>query len=225
MRSSKERRTYERWRRQAAKLVAACEVQYYEDDGEQWSRALVEAVANRVQTRGLFNVRRVRAYAERLAIIGDDPSVWADMAEARGRPLAAAWLRRNASRLRARARTVRRLLATLDGRCPWSPGAWAQPSACPHCPGSNCMVCKGTGDNSAGWLPRVEPSPHRSVRERDSVGDRDDGVRTVIDARSSKHHPLAHLVRIERSLAAGLPLPHLWRMTIYRPGARGRPAE
>jgi hypothetical protein len=71
------------------------------------------------------------------------------------------------------ARTARRLLDTLDGRCPWAPGALAQASECGRCAGRrwvpndfeggeqghlnhvNCPDCRGTGHNLSGVLPEV----------------------------------------------------------------------
>ncbi len=86
------------------------------------------------------------------------------------------------------ARTARRLLDTLDGRCPWAPSAPAQTSECEggckrhEFPGSDipptwgvrsvdvpsswlkCPSCRGTGHNLAGVLPRVEyPARWRPV--------------------------------------------------------------
>jgi hypothetical protein len=87
------------------------------------------------------------------------------------------------------ARTARRLLATLDGRCPWAPSAKPQMSRCWRCAGSGevgpiaygpfeadgraefimrsppCPGCRGTGHNLAGVLPEVEHPAPRVVRE------------------------------------------------------------
>jgi hypothetical protein len=88
------------------------------------------------------------------------------------------------------ARTAKRLLATLDGRCPWAPGAKVQASECPECDGGTKRVvescsefgmepdpwlailrrdctCRGTGHNLAGVLPAVEHMPvvHRKVHD------------------------------------------------------------
>jgi hypothetical protein len=75
------------------------------------------------------------------------------------------------------ARTARRLVDTLDGRCPWAPSARAQASECladcvwaelgngefAWCESllTRCERCRGTGHNLAGVLPDVE---HRGPR-------------------------------------------------------------
>ena len=78
------------------------------------------------------------------------------------------------------ARTARRLLDTLDGRCPWNASAKAQASECQTCNGSGdgriaeldawstaipaCPDCRGTGHNLSGVLPQVEyPARWRAV--------------------------------------------------------------
>jgi hypothetical protein len=76
------------------------------------------------------------------------------------------------------ARTARRLLDTLDGRCPWAPSAKAQALTCLTCRGLGalthrtltaspvrrpCDDCHGTGHNLSGVLPEVEhPAPRVS---------------------------------------------------------------
>jgi hypothetical protein len=68
------------------------------------------------------------------------------------------------------ARTARRMLDTLDGRCPWAPSALAQASECLNCAGwvtkadgGICHLCLGTGHNLAGVLPAGEhPDPRVS---------------------------------------------------------------
>jgi hypothetical protein len=79
------------------------------------------------------------------------------------------------------ARTAKRLLDTLDGRCPWAPSASAQVSRHAVCNGFGmapmevdgvsgvsriCFDCRGTGHNLSGVLPAVEhPRPRVSDRQ------------------------------------------------------------
>lgn len=71
----------------------------------------------------MFDVPLVRAHCERTIEAGQVDAGAAELAGSLG----------EAFRLRGLARTARRLLDTLDGRCPWAPSAEAQPSECPHC--------------------------------------------------------------------------------------------
>jgi hypothetical protein len=152
---AKRTRSYRRWREQALGLLGRMHVtrsgevpgawewgtpcsagmSYPTADRDACAAAIAFACAG---IRSGFDVGFVRTYAERIVAIGDGNNlvVGADLAEFRGREVAAAWLRRNAPRLRARARTAMRLLDTLDGRCPWGPGAPAQSDACGRCDGS-----------------------------------------------------------------------------------------
>jgi hypothetical protein len=73
------------------------------------------------------------------------------------------------------ARTAKRLLDTLAGRCPWAPSALAQASECQNCAHvslalgvsqSSRGLCRGTGHNLSGVLPAVEhPAPRVSDRQ------------------------------------------------------------
>jgi hypothetical protein len=177
-------RALRRWREQAARAIVVAMIPLA---GGQAARATVsELTTKRILNGGGFDVARVRQHCGRVIALGSDPDVFADLAEARGRNLAADWLRRNAARLRGRARTAQRLLDTLDGRCPWAPSAAAQPSECRRCRGDGrkheaclqdrptplvrgkCPDCHGTGHNLAGVLPPVEWSP--AVRRKVADG-------------------------------------------------------
>jgi hypothetical protein len=94
------------------------------------------------------------------------------------------------------ARTARRLLATLDGRCPWAPSAGKQASECQECDGhgseptrppTTCEACHGTGHNLSGALPAVEWSPAllrklEDMREGDGLPEASDWVDRLIAA-------------------------------------------
>jgi hypothetical protein len=86
----------------------------------------------------------------------------------------------------ATARTARRLLATLEGRCPWARLASAQSSRCKTCHGegeffstaaprdehgimgmAKCPECRTTGHNLAGFLPPLEHTPALLRHARD----------------------------------------------------------
>jgi hypothetical protein len=94
------------------------------------------------------------------------------------------------------ARTARRLLDTLDGRCPWAPSAGKQASECQECDGhgseptrppTTCEACHGTGHNLSGALPAVEWSPAllrklEDMREGDGLPEASDWVDRLIAA-------------------------------------------
>jgi hypothetical protein len=232
-RQASRRAARERWRIQAAKLVAqsgACGA------GENASLAWTARVIERGRS---FDVALVRAYCERLVADGerleDERVVFAAWTEERGlglmerhsgwpRKLAAEWsLSRGPAMLCRRAaaangdsiaRTARRLLDTLDGRCPWAPSTLAQASACVTCLHRGpvvrapewldpiCPYCRGTGHNLAGVLPAVEhPASRISVY--------------VYGRRSQPARQ--HLTEISRLVGDGIVMPNEARRVLMGP--------
>jgi len=161
-------RMLEKWRRQAERLLAL-------SPADVWPLKRIITVGVEHDQGAHFDVAAVRQHCERVLLAG---IVDADAAEARSGPHG------EAARLRGRARTAQRILDMLNGRCPWAPGAEAQPSECQACkkslagPGRelgeqvtpaswilvSCPACHGTGHNLAGVLPPIEWSP--AVRRR-----------------------------------------------------------
>jgi hypothetical protein len=141
---SQRRAARERWREQARALIGR---------GPGW-------VTDDVHPCTRFDVLQVRAYCERLVgegeSLADERVAFVAWTETRGlgllqresgwpRSLAVEWAassgpamlprRRDAVLGDSIARTARRLLDTLDGRCPWAPSALAQASECWGCTG------------------------------------------------------------------------------------------
>jgi hypothetical protein len=59
------------------------------------------------------------------------------------------------------ARTAQRLLDTLEGRCPWAPGAEAQPGECQHCIGETATI-----ESIRAAVRRMDRDRYATSRER-----------------------------------------------------------
>jgi hypothetical protein len=166
-------RTLRRWRGQVVRMLYGCAaVRIAKHTGTPGESALV------------FDVAHARDHAYRIVALGRNAIGWAELAEHRGRPLAAAWLRSNALRLHKRVKTAQHLLDTLEGRCPWAPSARPQFNECPECGGAcpccgasptlphnmscapawQCRDCRGAGRNVRGMLPSIEGRAERRLR-------------------------------------------------------------
>jgi hypothetical protein len=151
-----------RWRDQAARLVV-------DGDALGWvDREAAVRVIARGQHFERFDVPSVRAHCELILALGrrhrdpDALAVLADWREETGGTLPVTDFpgRPRGGHDLAFTRPARRLLDTLDGRCPWAPSAGAQPDACLTCRGPDCPPLGMTVADVRGGHVAVAPGLH-----------------------------------------------------------------
>jgi hypothetical protein len=157
--------------------VARCELEHYAKLGRPAAQRVI-FIAESIAGGRRFDVALVRAYCEKCPRSLQRCSGCKGRGRTRKPGVPAGFANGDSI-----ARTARRLLDTLDGRCLWAPSAKAQASECqakgcdgdgyigPHTvesgdcvivrDGHPCPDCRGTGHNLSGVLPPVE---HRGPR-------------------------------------------------------------